>query len=89
MVRRDDVSPIRFTMSDCDVESSGLESDIEIHDCEKLVLTGNRFTGSRPAASLLLTARETDMQATVRGNTGLDEPRLYETNDHRVLVDEG
>ena len=89
VVRRDDVSPSRFAMTDCHISCSGLDSDIEIHDCPELVLTDNHFTGNRGAASLLLAARDTSMQATVRGNTGLDAPRLYEADHHRVLIDEG
>jgi hypothetical protein len=89
VIRRSDISPLRFTLIDCDISASGLESVVEIHDCPDVAIRNNRFSIQNANNNLLLIARSENMVASISNNPGLDEPKITEDNGKSVLIKAG
>ncbi len=86
IARRDDISPLRFSLVDCDINASQLESVIEIQDCLDVEIRNNRFSANSAASKLLLIARSEDMTARISNNQGINEPQTKEGNGKKVFI---
>ena len=86
VVRRSEISPLQFSMVNCDINASQLESVIEIHDCPNVIIRDNTFSIKGPASELLLVARSEDMMANISNNPGLSETNTREENGKFVSI---
>lgn len=86
VIRRDELSPLRLSMSDCDIDCAGVKTPLLINDCAEVILRKNRFSGGRELAGLVLEASAVDMQASLAGNTGLAAAMVRTANGRQIAL---
>jgi hypothetical protein len=77
---------LRFSLIDCDINASQLESVIEIQDCLDVEVRNNRVSAKSAASKLLLIARSEDMTASISNNRGINELQIKEDNGMKVSI---
>jgi hypothetical protein len=77
---------LQFSLVDCDIDASQIESVIEIHDCPIVDIRNNRFSSKDAASNLLLVAKTENMMANISNNPGLNEPEIWQDNGKTVSI---
>ncbi len=86
VARRDDISPRQFSLVDCDIKASDLDTVIEIRNCHDVLIADNRIELSEATIGIYLRADAHAMSGRVQNNRGLGSPVISENNGMRVNV---
>jgi len=86
VVRRDDHSPLRFSLRDCEISATHLERAMEISDCPEVIIQNNNFDLHDSVDSWLIHANSENMNVLVKQNRGLPQPQVQETNGRDIAL---
>lgn len=78
VARRDDISPRRFALVDCDVSATGFATAMEVRNCHDVAILGNRFELRDVNTGLYLQADAHGTRGRIGDNVGLGEPVIVE-----------